>query len=144
MPTDAPTLSDFLCFELYAANHAMSKVYSPHLRALGLTYPQYITLVALWEKDDRTVGALGQTLSLESSTLTPLLKRMEGMGLVTRSRSDQDERVVRISLTEAGRALQDKAPDVPACIQAATGLAPEDLRRLHRDIATLRRNLLSA
>lgn len=135
---------DFICFAVYSAGHAFNRVYKPLLSALGLTYPQYLVLVALWAKDDRTVGSLGETLLLETSTLTPLLKRLERMGLVTRARDAADERQVRIRLTPDGAALQAKARDYPSCVDAATGLAPEALARLRRQILAVRTALLEA
>ena len=101
-------------------------------------------MVFLWAKDDLTVGELGQTLFLESSTLTPLLKRLEAIGYVTRNRDPSDERQVRVRLTNAGRALHKRAHDIPRCILEATGLSLADLRKLQRDIVTVRQNLLQA
>jgi DNA-binding MarR family transcriptional regulator len=119
-------------------------VYKPLLEALDLTYPQYLVMVALWAKDDLTVGNLGDKLFLESSTLTPLLKRLEGMGYITRNRDPTDERQVRVSLTKAGAALRAKARDIPECILEATGLSADGLRRLQADISAVRDNLLKA
>ena len=96
-------LADYLCFSTYSANLAFNRVYKPLLDALGLTYPQYLALVLLWAEDDQTVGQLGDKLFLESNTLTPLLKRLEALGHVARSRDPKDERVVRIRLTDKGR-----------------------------------------
>jgi DNA-binding MarR family transcriptional regulator len=142
-PTPSPslTLDHFLCFAIYSANHAFNRVYKPLLDELGLTYPQYLVMVVLWEKDGVTVGAIGERLFLESSTLTPLLKRLEGLGLVTRSRDRNDERQVRIGLTDAGRALRGKAAGVPACIFEASGLDVETGIRLKRDLNALRARL---
>ncbi|MDN2582792.1 MarR family transcriptional regulator [Aquibium sp. ELW1220] len=140
-PTPSLALDHFLCFSIYAANHAFNRVYKPLLDAIGLTYPQYLVMAVLWEKDDVTVGAIGERLFLESSTLTPLLKRLEGMGLVTRSRDRQDERQVRIGLTEAGRTLRGKAAGVPACIFEASGLDVETGTRLKQDLDALRQRL---
>ena len=136
-----PPLDEFLCFAIYAAGHAMTRFYKPLLDPLGLTYPQYLAMVALWEKDDRTVGALGDALGLESSTLTPLLKRLEAMGHVRRARDGQDERVVRVRLTDQGRALREKAASVPGCLFAASGLSREKLDGLRKDLVELRRAL---
>jgi DNA-binding MarR family transcriptional regulator len=143
---DTPTpgdfqLGDLLCFSVYAAGHAFNRVYKPLLDKLGLTYPQYLVMTALWARDDRTVGDLGRDLSLESNTLTPLLKRLEGLGRISRQRDPQDERQVRVRLTSAGKALRRKAQSVPNCIVEASGLSLEDLRRLQRDITTLRSSL---
>lgn len=136
-----PPLDEFLCFAIYAAGHAMTRFYKPLLDPLGLTYPQYLAMVALWEKDERTVGALGDALGLESSTLTPLLKRLEAMGHVVRTRDPKDERVVRVRLTAQGRALRDQAASVPGCLFAASGLSWEKVVGLRKDLADLRRAL---
>jgi MarR family transcriptional regulator, organic hydroperoxide resistance regulator len=140
----ASELDDFLCFAIYSAGHAFNRVYKPLLDALNLTYPQYLTMVALWAEDGQTVGALGEKLFLESSTLTPLLKRLETMGYITRSRDPADERQVRLCLTKAGTALRAKARGVPACILKATGLSESALRRLQAEIAGVRDSLLKA
>jgi DNA-binding MarR family transcriptional regulator len=143
-PGAVPELNDFLCFAIYSAGHAFNRVYKPLLEALDLTYPQYLVMVALWTKDDETVGNLGDKLFLESSTLTPLLKRLERMGYITRNRDLADERQVRVSLTKAGAALRAKARDIPGCILEATGLSADGLRRLQADISGVRDNLLKA
>ncbi|WP_193188592.1 MarR family winged helix-turn-helix transcriptional regulator [Nisaea sediminum] len=132
-PTDRlarPPLEDMLCFALYKAHHAMNRVYKPLLGELGLTYPQYLVLLALWERDDQNVGQLGALLHLESNTLTPLLKRLEAAGLVHRRRAANDERQVMVSLTEAGRAMREKSQGVAQCISDALGMAREDVRPL--------------
>jgi len=139
-----PAPEDFLCFALYSANHAFHRVYKPLLDRLGLTYPQYLVMVALWAEDDRTVGQLGQQLFLESSTLTPLLKRLEALGHLTRSRDPRDERQVRLRLTAQGRTLQPDAGGIPACILDASGLDAPAAEQLRRDIARLREALLAA
>lgn len=144
MADDHLRLADFLCFAVYSANHAFTRVYKPLLDELGLTYPQYLAMVVLWEKDGQTVGEIGERLFLESSTLTPLLKRLEANGLVHRFRDAKDERVVRVSLTEAGRALRAKATGVPPCIFAATGGRMEDLVRLKDELVALRETLETA
>lgn len=141
MADDHLRLADFLCFAVYSANHAFNRVYKPLLDELGLTYPQYLAMVVLWEKDGQTVGEIGERLFLESSTLTPLLKRLEANGLVNRFRDARDERVVRVSLTDAGHALRAKAADVPPCIFAATGGKMEDLVRLKDELVALRDTL---
>lgn len=115
-------LDQFLCFAVYSAGHAFNRLYRPVLDKLGLTYPQYLALVALWERDDRTVGELAERLGLESNTVTPLLKRLESMGLVARARDARDERVVRVALTDQGRELEGPACAVPAALMAASGL----------------------
>ncbi len=113
---DLATLDDQLCFAIYSANTAINRMYRPYLSKLGLTYPQYIALLALWETDDVTVGALGKRLYLDTNTLTPLLKRLEGMGHLTRTRDPRDERVVRIRLTDqaAPSRRRPRTPS-PAC-----------------------------
>ncbi|ALK08694.1 MarR family winged helix-turn-helix transcriptional regulator [Blastochloris viridis] len=140
-PDDGPFLGDFVCFSIYSAALAFNRVYKPLLADMGLTYPQYLVMVVLWEEDGRTVGGIGEVLSLDSSTLTPLLKRLEGMGHLSRARDDADERVVRVRLTPGGRALRAKARVVPGCILEATGMSLEELRRLQGEIDALRRNL---
>lgn len=139
--TPALRLDEFLCFAVYSAGHAFTRVYKPLLAALGLTYPQYLVMVVLWEADGQTVGSLGERLFLESSTLTPLLKRLEAMELIDRSRDRADERVVSIHLTAAGRALKKKAGDVPACILDSSGLKSKDARQLLRQLHAVREQL---
>src|SRR5580692_12961818 len=109
--TKAPALNldEFLCFEVYSANHAFNRVYQPLLDKLRLTYPQYLVMVLLWERDDQTVGELGARLSLASNTLTPLLKRLGTLSHIKRSRDPADERQVRVQLTEGGRTLRARA-----------------------------------
>ncbi|MEU1598029.1 MarR family transcriptional regulator [Streptomyces sp. NPDC005708] len=118
-------LDDQLCFALYAASRAVTARYRPLLDALGLTYPQYLVMLVLWEQDSISVRDLGQALQLESSTLSPLLKRLEASGLLHRERRPEDERSVAIRLTDAGARLQEKARDVPLAIGDAMGLTPE-------------------
>ena len=134
-------LDEFVCFAIYSANSAFNRAYKPILDALGLTYPQYIAMVALWQKDDQTVGEIGQRLLLESNTLTPLLKRLEAAGLVQRRRDSRDERLVRVALTDKGRALRQEAQRVPAAIAAASGLAPDSAGRLRNSLVELRQTL---
>src|SRR5215218_9177245 len=109
LPAPSVALDDQLCFALYAASRAVTARYRPMLETLGLTYPQYLVMMLLWEHDDQTVGQLGAKLALDSGTLSPLLKRLTAAGLVTRHRRVEDERSVSISLTEEGRALREKA-----------------------------------
>ncbi len=139
---DPMKLDDFLCFTIYSANHAFNRVYKPLLDALDLTYPQYLAMVALWQKDDQTVGSIGEKLFLESSTLTPLLKRLEAMGHLKRVRDARDERQVRIQLTETGRALEATAKSVPLAILEATGLTEDALQTLKNDLAKVRDSML--
>jgi DNA-binding MarR family transcriptional regulator len=135
-------LSDFLCFAIYSANLAYGRAYKPLLDQLGLTYPQYIAIVALSEEDNQTVSGLGEKMFLESNTLTPLLKKLEAMGYVRRQRAVADERQVVVSLTDAGRRLREKA--TTAHLLKASGLSPEDFRKLQRSVVTLRDNLIAA
>ena len=137
-----PGLEELVCFAVYSAGHAFNRVYQPLLEQIGLTYPQYLVMIALWSKDDQTVSELGERLFLESSTLTPLLKRLETTGYINRTRDPADERHVRIRLTGTGRALQKKAREIPRCILEAAGLSLADLRRLQRQITAIRQNLL--
>lgn len=134
-----PPLSDFLCFAVYSANLAYGKAYKPILDELGVTYTQYLAIVALWEEDHQTVSGLGEKLFLESNTLTPILKRLEAVGYVTRQRSAQDERQVVVSLTDAGRALREQGLEMD--LVAATGLSPEEFAVMQRGIVKLRDNL---
>lgn len=140
--TSVLDLDGFLCFAIYSAGHAFNQLYRPLLDGIGLTYPQYLVMVALWKRDDQTVKEIGQRLHLDSSTLTPLLKRLEGLGHINRSRDPSDERQVRLRLTEQGRALREKARAIPSCIGEATGLSPEHLRRLVKEITAARENIL--
>jgi MarR family transcriptional regulator, organic hydroperoxide resistance regulator len=137
-PDHTLRLGEFLCFAVYSASHAVNRVYKPLLDQLGLTYPQYLTMVLLWEQDDQTVGSLGEKLSLESSTLTPVLKRLEASGHVKRNRDPVDERKVRVRLTERGRATREKARKIPGCILEASNLEIDELLRLQSDIVALR------
>lgn len=134
----SPRLDDFLCFAVYSAGHAFNRLYRPLLDRLGLTYPQYLAMVALWEADGITVGDLGRRLGLESSTLTPLLKRLQAMDLVARDRDPDDERQVRIRLTPKGRALEKPACAVPAELAAASGISPEEYGKIRAGLDALR------
>ncbi len=120
-----------LCFALYSASRAMTRAYGPLLEKLGLTYPQYLVMLVLWEKDGVSIKQLGERLELDSGTLTPLAKRLEADGLVERRRSESDERVVHLCLTSAGKALQRKAKDVPMKVACRAGMdGPQGLARL--------------
>ncbi|MCW1823664.1 MarR family transcriptional regulator [Mycolicibacterium conceptionense] len=134
-----PQLADFLCFAVYSANLAYGKAYKPILDAKGITYTQYIAIVALSEQDQQTVGSLGEKLFLESNTLTPILKKLEALGYVTRHRDPSDERQVIVSLTDAGRELRELAFEMD--LVAATGLSPDELKTMQRGVSTLRDNL---
>lgn len=141
---DLLKIDHFMCFALYSAGHAFTRLYKPLLDPLGLTYPQFLVMVTLWEKDDRTVSEIGDTLLLESSTLTPLLKRLETAGMVRRTRDREDERVVRIQLTEKGAALKQKAVGIPQAIGCATNLSIPEVMKLTGEIKALRAKLLAA
>lgn len=141
IPPSAPAgspLDQFLCFSVYAAGLAFNRVYKPLLDPYGITYPQYLALVALSSKDGQTVGELGEQLHLESNTLTPLIKRLEAAGLVTRTRDKQDERVVRLGLTSAGSDLAKTALGcVPAEVLKATRMDHAALEELNSNLAKL-------
>ncbi len=128
--TDQLALDRQVCFPLYAASRAMTAVYRPKLEALGLTYPQYLVMLVLWERDVRGVGELSAALALDSGTLSPLLKRLAAAGLIERSRSADDERRVEIRLTGRGRALRAQACDIPEAMAEATGLSVKELAAL--------------
>ncbi|KAA5839077.1 MarR family transcriptional regulator [Pseudomonas chlororaphis] len=131
-------LDNQLCFALHSTSLLMTKVYKPLLQELGLTYPQYLAMMVLWEQDGLTVGEISSRLLTDPGSLTPLLKRLEAEGLLSRTRSREDERVVIIELTEQGRALYDRARGVPQCILGASGLTLEQLRKLQADLLNLR------
>jgi len=130
LPAPSAVLEDQLCFALYAASRAMTARYRPMLDAIGLTYPQYLVMMLLWEEDNQTVGQLGTRLFLDSGTLSPLLKRLTTAGLVTRNRRLEDERSVSISLTDAGRALRDRAEAISGEIICALDLDREEFSEL--------------
>lgn len=130
-------LEDQLCFALYAASRAMTSVYAPMLEELGLTYPQYLVLLVLWDHDGERVSGIGDRLQLDSATLTPLLKRLEGHGLVERRRSTTDERVVEVFLTAAGKRLKRRAADVPRCVFEQAGLSLAELAKLRTTLQAL-------
>lgn len=136
---DIVKLSDYLCFAIYSANLAFGKAYKPILEELGLTYTQYITIIAVWEEDNQTVSSLGEKLFLESNTLTPILKKLEEMGYLRRQRDPADERQVRVGLTKAGQRLREKALNPK--LMEATKLTPEEFSKLQNDVVTLRDNL---
>ena len=128
---EAMKLSRQLCFPLYAASRNVIGLYTPYLKPLGLTYTQYIVFLALWEKDGVPVGELCEKLMLDNGTLSPLLKKIQKEGYIERTRSKQDDRVVEITLTEAGRALQEKAKDVPAEVAGCVNLPPQKAQMLY-------------
>ena len=128
---EAMKLDNQLCFPLYAAARNITNSYTPWLKPLGLTYTQYIVMLVLWEKDGRTVSEIGEKLMLDNGTLSPLLKKLEQAGYIQRQRSREDERVVEITLTDAGKALQQKAKDVPAQVAGCIDLDPQKARALY-------------
>lgn len=140
--TDLPTKTDELfCFSVYNAAHLINRTYTPLLKPLGLTYPQYITLTLLWEQDGQSVGQLAGRLKMESSTLTPLLKRLEKLGAVSRKRGTDDERQVFVHLSEMGRKLQEHAPRITQCVISATGIEIGQLQQLVATLNELTENL---
>jgi MarR family transcriptional regulator, organic hydroperoxide resistance regulator len=134
-------LDNQLCFALYSTSLAMTKLYKPMLDDLGLTYPQYLTMLVLWEGDDLAVSQLGERLSLDSGTLTPLLKRLESAGLIARVRAADDERRVHVTLTAAGRKLKTRARKIPGCILNASNCSIAELVQLTRQLRDLRARL---
>ncbi|MCX2933040.1 MarR family transcriptional regulator [Mycobacterium sp. CVI_P3] len=132
-----PRLDDQLCFALYSASRAVTAAYRPLLAELNLTYPQYLVLLVLWEEDRASVGRLCQRLHLDSGTLSPLLKRLEAVGYVTRERSAEDERRVDVLLTPAGKRLQDKASCVPERLLAASEMSLEEILALRDAVVRL-------
>ena len=140
-PTKAPRLADFLCFAVYSANLAYGRAYKPILDELGVTYTQWIIIVALWEEDGQSVKSLGDKLFLESNTLTPILKKLESLGYLQRRRDPSDERQVIISLTDAGRALREKGGQ--RTLVKATGLEPDEFRQVQQTITRVRDNLIA-
>jgi len=137
-------LDNQLCFAVYSASLAMTRLYKPLLEKLSLTYPQYLVMLALWEHDGPMVSELGELLSLDSGTLTPLLKRLEANGFVTRLRDVVDERRVHITLTPTGRKLKSRAAGVPACLLAASHCSIDELGQLTRQLQALRDQVKAA
>ena len=136
-------LDNQLCFALYSASLAMTKVYKPLLDELGLTYPQYLAMLVLWERDGLMVSELGDKLTLDSGTLTPLLKRLETSGYVSRIRAVEDERRVYITLTSSGRKLKTRAAKIPACILSASQCSVPELVHLTSQVQALRKKLVA-
>ncbi len=134
-------IDDLLCFSLYSANHALTRLYRPLLAPLGLTYPQYLVLVALWEEDGQKVSTLGKRLDLETNTLTPLLKRMESAGFLSRRRNPEDERSLIVSLTDKGQALRAEARGISTCVIEAMGGDINELIDLRERVNALRGRL---
>lgn len=133
-----------LCFALYSASLAMTKAYKPLLAKLGITYPQYLVMLALWQHSAQCVGKLGERLGLDSGTLTPLTKRLQALGLIERQRSAVDERQVEISLTAAGKELRTRAEPIPMCVMQLTGCQLPQLESLSRELKDLRNQLAVA
>jgi MarR family transcriptional regulator, organic hydroperoxide resistance regulator len=140
-PSNAQSLDDFLCFAIYSTNLAVNRLNKPVLDELGLTYLQYVALVSLYEHDDQTVSSLSDKLFLESSTLTPLLKRLEAMGHITRRRDPQDERVVKVNITPKGRKVREKALDYREQLVDKMGLSATDFQNLREELVKLRTSL---
>ncbi len=138
------SVEEFICFNIYSAGHAFNRAYSPMLKELNLTYPQYIALTILWEEDGLNIGELCDRLRLESNTVTPLLKRLESLGHIKRKRGEIDERQVFVSLTPSGRALQKHAANITKCIIETTGYDLEKLEALVKNISNLRDNVMRA
>ena len=134
-------LDNQLCFALYSTSLAMTKLYKPLLETLGLTYPQYLVMLVLWERDGLMVSELGERLFLDSGTLTPLLKRLESAHFISRIRDVQDERRVHITLTATGRSLKTQAAGIPDCILKASQCSLPDIAALTQQVQTLRNNL---
>ncbi|CAH0148930.1 Organic hydroperoxide resistance transcriptional regulator [Arthrobacter sp. Bi83] len=135
--TNAPRLDRQVCFALYSASRAATAVYRPLLDELGLTYPQYLVMLVLWENEPRGVRELGEELGLDSGTLSPLLKRLEALGLVERRRSAEDERRVAVHLSDTGRALSSRASRIPQRLAEAAGLTPDELDQLRETLGKL-------
>ncbi len=140
-PAQSLALDQQLCFALYSTMLGLNKVYRALLKDLGLTYPQYLVMLVLWERNDMTVSEIGERLFLDSPTLTPLLKRVEAAGLVARNRSDADERQVIVSLTAAGQRLRVRAKDIPTCVAAAMECAPGEIDTLRSRLTDMRSKL---
>lgn len=138
---DPLALENQFCFALYSASLAMTKTYKPFLDKLGLTYPQYLVMLVLWQQDDVLVKAIGEKLFLDSGTLTPLLKRLEASSLIQRTRDEADERQVRITLTKEGRALKKRAQCIPHDVLCASGQSQEVLHNLRSQLSAIRDDL---
>jgi DNA-binding MarR family transcriptional regulator len=138
MPHQPPKLDQLLCFSLYGASMAVNRAYKPLLDGLGITYPQYLVLNALWEEDGQTIGAIAERLALESSTIPPLVKRLEAAGLLSRERNPQDERQVLVRLTDPGHALQARTHCLGETLFAAAGMPVEQLVALNNQVQAFR------
>lgn len=137
-------LDQQFCFAVYSTAHALNRAYKPLLDRLGITYPQYLVLLVLWESDDRSVGEIGEKLLLDSSTLTPLLKRLEAAGVISRARNPADERQVRIRLTDQGRSMRATAAQFPHALLCTTGCDVDELVNLKQRMLTVRDHMLAA
>jgi len=137
----ASVLDEQLCFALYTASRAMTSCYRPMLDAMGLTYPQFLVLLVLWERGDSSVTGIGTALQLETGTLSPLLKRLETAGFITRTRQAEDERSVVVGLTDAGRALEERAATVQREVSDATGMTDDEIAALRATLQRLTGNL---
>lgn len=134
-------LSDMVCFAIYSTANALTRAYQPILSKVDLTYPQFLVMMVLWEKDDQAVSEIGAKLNLDSGTLTPLLKRLEAAGRIARRRNPEDERQVRITLTDEGRALRQQAEAIPDRVLCALGEPLDDLQDLRTRLLDVRNNL---
>jgi DNA-binding MarR family transcriptional regulator len=137
MSNELLKLENQLCFSVYATSRSITKIYRPFLDELGITYPQYLVMLLLWENNTVTLKELGNKLYLDSGTLTPLLKRLENLDFIKRERSSEDERLLCVTLTEKGAALKDKASDIPNCIVKALNVDYNELVKLKRDLDCL-------
>src|SRR3954468_23961060 len=142
--TYIPKLDELLCYSLYSASMAINRTYKPLLDRLGITYPQYLVLNVLWEEDEKTVGSIAERLALESSTVTPLVKRLEAASLVKRTRGQDDERRVTVSLTPSGRELREKSGCLGEALLAKSGMQPKELIALTKEVQRLRDALIRA
>ena len=138
VPTATPDVNEMLCFSIYSAGHAFNQLYRPLLNEMGLTYPQFLVMIELWARDVRTVKELGEALFLDSSTLTPLLKRLESAGLITRTRNPDDERQVLLHRTAKGDALREQATRVLGCINDAVGLDAQAVATIRTALGMIR------
>jgi DNA-binding MarR family transcriptional regulator len=141
-PDSMLALDKQFCFALYSASLAMTKTYKPLLDKLGLTYPQYLVMLVLWQEDGLLVKAIGEKLFLDSGTLTPLLKRLEASGFIVRARDLEDERQVRITLTREGRALKRRAQDIPQQVLCASGQSEQAVASLRAQLSSIRDDLV--
>jgi MarR family transcriptional regulator, organic hydroperoxide resistance regulator len=139
--TDTPRLHEQLCFALYATSRAFTKLYGGLLAEMGITYPQYLVLLVLWEEDGLTVNHIADRLEIEGATATPLIQRMEKLGLVTRHRSSEDERCVLVSLTKTANSYRERARQIPQALGCAAGVSPLEAKRILDDLNRIRANI---